>query len=165
MYKRQYLVCDELGDSTPILLTNMASAKFVLNYREDALNDFERALKVDSTFEKAYMNRGIALLSVQEYTSALSDFQMYLRYDPRNAGIINSVGLCYRGLKQENNAIRSFDRAIANATTASDKSVFHFNRGVSFYSLGRKSEAKSDFIIAQQNGYGLPDALKIEFNL
>ena len=160
-----YLVCDELGDSTPILLTNMASAKFVLNYREDAFNDFERALKVDSTFEKAYMNRGIALLSVQEYTSALSDFQTYLRYDPLNAGIINSVGLCYRGLKQENNAIRSFDRAIANATKASDKSVFHFNRGVSYYSLGRKSEAKSDFIIAQQNGYGLPDALKIEFNL
>jgi len=50
-----------------------------------AIQDFSRAIELDSHYGDAYFHRGSARESLKDYTAALSDFDKVLEIDPESA--------------------------------------------------------------------------------
>jgi Flp pilus assembly protein TadD len=46
-----------------------------LNKSQDAINDFDKAIKLDPTFSRPYLFRGFALLKLGQTEQALGDFK------------------------------------------------------------------------------------------
>lgn len=78
---------------------------------EDAMRDFDEAVRLAPGIAKIRHNRGVHLMHDQP-ERALADFDEAVRLDPRFAVAWTSRGETYALLKQYDRAIADFDRAI-----------------------------------------------------
>lgn len=179
----------QLGDTSALLFTNMATTHYKLNNKKVAYEFYAKALRSDSTFRGAYYNRGIDLYSDKKYNEALNDFNRFIFYDSLNAGVYHTMGLCHSKLNNFELAVLNFSKAIkfidanSSTTTYYDKEVnnyinnnkenysekdlakYYYDRGVSYYKLGNEQAAIDDFIFAKKIGYQLPEQIKLAYGL
>ena len=77
-----------------------------------AMDDFNQAVKLDSTFAAAYHNRGLLKETLHDVTGAMDDFDRALVYNPKEAKIYYAKG-CLKGQNGDlAGAIEEFDQAI-----------------------------------------------------
>jgi tetratricopeptide (TPR) repeat protein len=64
---------------------------------------------------------------------------------------MNSVGICFRVLKNYNEALIYFNAAI----NISNKAAFYLNRSYCYQSLGKIEEARNDALTANKGGMAI----------
>ena len=78
----------------------------------EAIDEFDRALKLDPSLAMAYMNRGMAYLDLGQPQRAIEDLDQAIKLDPKDADIYLNRGFAYHSLGQFQRAIQDFDEAI-----------------------------------------------------
>lgn len=80
-----------------VLLTNRARALLSLNHREEALEDLEKALAVDSTLQWQSKMRGVLLASLDEDAQALEALEKYTEKFGNDPLVLETMGDIYGG--------------------------------------------------------------------
>ena len=128
-----------------------------------ALKDFNKCIELNQTHLAAYLNRGIlhsqlaenatrrrdTISQNKEYNLALVDYAYYLRLNPYNHGVHNSLGVTYQNLQQHAKAVQSFNTALQINPNSPD---YMMNRAMSQVALGKNDLALKDVQKAQKLG-------------
>ncbi len=80
---------------------------------EEAIQDYDEAIRLDPQRIEAYNNRGRAYLNLDQAQKAIEDFDQVLRLDPQLAEAYYNRGLAHDRLGQNEKAKADFDQAIA----------------------------------------------------
>ncbi len=107
-----------------------------------AIEDYSRAIKLDSGFKQAYENRGVAKFRLGDNKGAIEDYTSALKIDPADYNT-----LARRGVSEFD--IKDYTRTIEDITKAIDgpkKNIWYYNiRGRARYELREYDEAIADF--------------------
>jgi tetratricopeptide (TPR) repeat protein len=77
-----------------------------------AIEDFSRAIKVDSGFKQAYENRGVAKFYLQDYHGAIQDYTRAIEMDPDEYSTFGRRGWAKFYLQDYMGAISDLNRAV-----------------------------------------------------
>lgn len=105
-----------------------------------AIQDFDQALALldESDSYKVYLGRGIAHLSIMEYTQAMADFSKSIELNDSLASAYHSRALLNYELQDYNAAIEDFLKTLDHAE---ETPVLYFNLGMSYYRLSDLTNA------------------------
>ena len=79
---------------------------------DEAIAQFNEALKLDPEFVPALKNRGAAYLGTQDYNRAIADYDAAIRLEPKYAEHYYNRAQAYLGTQDYNRAIADFNKAI-----------------------------------------------------
>jgi len=108
--------------------------------REDALHEFDEALKIDDRLVLAHLGRGIALQFLGRLDEAEREYRRAIEIDPKQSDAHNALGQLLAQTQRLEPALAEFDRALEDPTYR-DAYLARCNKGEALYSLGRASEA------------------------
>lgn len=114
---------------------------------EEAMNDYNFAIRIEPRFSKAYNNRGGLLRTLKRYEEAITDFNKAIELQPDYVIALNNRGLLMNITQRYDQAVLDFSKAIKLKPDYTD--AFH-NRGVSYRNMNRFDEAINDFNKALQ---------------
>ncbi len=106
-----------------------------------ALNDFNKALSMDSTLMDAYKFRGSLYAQAGQLEPALADLKKYLTSDPENVGVWNNVAMIHMRLNQLPEALNAFNKTIE---LKPDVPISYQNRAKVYEMMGNKLSAQED---------------------
>jgi len=108
---------------------------------KEEMKDLEQA--VTRTLKTAILRSRLAkrYLLLRQYSQAAEQYRAYLELEPRDARGWNNLGFCYHKLKQFENAVRAFDRAI----------LYDAKLLSAYVNLADAHEQLGDFAQASQN--------------
>jgi tetratricopeptide (TPR) repeat protein len=103
----------QLNEPAPDLTAynNRGYNLLLLGQYEQAIADFDQAIKVDSVVAYAYNNRGLTYLRLGETRQALADITYSLQLDPGNSYAHRNLGFYYFEREQMAQALAAFERA------------------------------------------------------
>lgn len=115
--------------------------------KEDAVNEYTEAIKLDPDYIPAYNNRGNLYRDLNEHEKAFKDFNKAIELDPLYAKAYNNRGLLYQDLRDRENALQDYNKAIElNPAYA----VAYRNRGLLYVELEELDKAVEDYTQAIQ---------------
>ena len=79
---------------------------------QDAFNDFQKAIELDTTDPRAYHNRGLIYQQQGQHALAIEDFSTAISLSPDAAEPYNGRGLSYLATNDDENAFADFNMAI-----------------------------------------------------
>ena len=110
---------------------------------EEAIAEFDEAIRFDLQSAEAYLHRGIAYVGLGQHQLALEDFDESIRLDPRSPEAYHNRGLTYsRDLNQFERGIQDFDGAIQ---LDSQFARAYLSRGLSYYNIGQHQRAIENY--------------------
>jgi tetratricopeptide (TPR) repeat protein len=113
------------------------------HHLDEAISDYEKALKLDSNYGMAYYGRGWARHWQSDFNGELQDAQIGLQLDPTNRGpYLRRIGAAQSGLKIFHEAIAAYSEAIEIQPL--DEGTI-YNRGICYYEIEMYKEAIKDF--------------------
>ena len=130
----------EIDPTDALAYSNRGSAYAKLGQFQEAINDFDQAIKLDPT-PLRYNNRGLAHGQFGQFQEALNDFDQAIKLDPTSSRY-NNRGMAYGELGQVQEAINDFDQAIKLDPT---NARAYSNRGLGHNAFGQFQEAINDF--------------------
>lgn len=146
----------EVDSTNAILYSNRSAAHAQLSNWNNALEDAEGAIQSKPDWPKGYSRKGLALLKLHRYESAISAYEKALELEPENAVYKENLELAQNGLKaSEQNvlgeekvnrgkpgqAFQFFDEAIRLDPSCA---LYYANRSNANTLCGRYEEAISD---------------------
>lgn len=128
------------GEERYYLFISRADCYFQLTDFENAMNDYEAAIKLypDSTF--AYLSRAMNVYDL-DLDMSIADFTVVLSKDPNNTYALYGRGNCYRLKKDYKKAMADIDRAILVTKTYVD---VYSARAMIYTETGRYENAVAD---------------------
>lgn len=142
-----------------------AARGFAYNARREydkAIQDFTRALAINSRNVLAYHNRGFSYNAKQEYNKAVEDFSAAIRLKPNDhPSAYNNRGLAYLQLGEFDKAIDDYTEAIRQSRVEPEQSkvglAFAFRgRGERFEKQGDFDKAEADYTKALEHAAKAP---------
>jgi len=118
-----------------------------------AIQQFTKALELDSVFASAFHDRGIAQFELGYLEKAEADFLETIRLEPERGEAYFNLALVYHEGEQLENALQYYTLAIDRMPEIAEA---YFNRAYILMELNRKNEACKDFETAKR--LGDPDA-------
>ena len=109
---------------------------------DKAIENYGKAIKLDSNNNHAYFCRGIAYDEIEKYSQAIDDFSKALKILPNDVSSYVCRGFSYRSLGEYQKAIDDFSMAIE---LKSDYATYYSLRGNSYYHLKDYIKAIEDF--------------------
>ena len=100
------------GKELAAAFTGRAAAHRAKGDLERAIQDYDRAIKLDPNAATAFYYRGIAHGMRGETGPAIQDFTQAIKLDPKNANARYSRGLTYSNESQWDRAIQDYDEAL-----------------------------------------------------
>ncbi len=100
------------GERAPLPLYNMGNALQKLNQFEDAIDAFEKALKIDPTMCDAWINRGRLLDDMGHHSRAIQSYDIALEVDPNDSMAWTNRGNSFRALENFKEALASYANAL-----------------------------------------------------
>jgi tetratricopeptide (TPR) repeat protein len=126
---------------------------------EDAVGEFEQALRLDPGFAQGHFDLGVAWGTAGNFPEAIRHYEQALRLQPRFAEAHSNLGAVLTRAGRIDEAIEHFERAIQINPDLADA---HNNLGVALDRLGRVGEAIEQFEVAVRLK---PDFAKARNNL
>ena len=97
-----------------------------------ALEEYERAMQLDSTYAPPYLNRGVLAANNQKVDLAILDFKTALRHKPNYSLAHFNLGIMYKLKGNYAEALTAYSTAIDlepnNATYLNHRAVFHYEQ-------------------------------------
>ena len=121
-------------------------------YRE-AISYFDRAIRLDPDYARAYTNRCFLHAVLDEFDRALSDCNRALALNPSDFRALYDRGRIHVATKQYDRAIADLSAALAQAPRLGDA---YGDRAVAYYGKGDHERAWQDVHKAQQLGHEVP---------
>jgi protein O-GlcNAc transferase len=90
---------------------------------KQALKCYEAAIALAPGFARAHLNRGNALLELDDFVGAIGAFETVLKLDPKYAGAHFNIGNAYRRFGESESARLAYSRAIALESNYVDAEV------------------------------------------
>jgi tetratricopeptide (TPR) repeat protein len=120
-------------------------------YRE-AIQEATAALVIAPSNFNVILVRAKSYLSLREYDSALADFNVLVRQDPKNAGYLIERGLTlYRkGPDYYDRALADYTLALTTATSDTLKAALYFNRGLIYKNRSQYAQANAEYDEAEK---------------
>jgi tetratricopeptide (TPR) repeat protein len=109
---------------------------------EEAINQYQEAIRLNPSYADAYYTLGSALLKKGQTDAAISQFQEVIRLKPDDANAYNSLGTARLKKGQIDEAISQFQDAIR---LKSDDVDTHYNLGNALLKKGQTDAAISQF--------------------
>ena len=88
-----------------VRFNNIGIEKYLSGDIEGAIEDYNRAIKIDSNYAPAYYNRGIAFLELGDPFNAVKDFTKAIEINPDYALAYYNRGIIYEELGDSNKAL------------------------------------------------------------
>ena len=133
---------------------NRGAAQLELGRYQAAIDDFDKAIRLQPDFADAYYNQGTAWLALNEFNLAISYLDEAIRLKP-DCVIYDQRGIAKSKLGQYKAALNDFDKAIE---LKPDEAAPFSNRGIVKFELGEHEAAFADFDRAIQLQPDLVDA-------
>lgn len=109
---------------------------------EEAITQYNLAIKMDPDFGEAYNNRGLVYMDTGKYEEARADFEKAIEYMPDDATPYSNLGAIYLGIGDLSNAIQSLDKAIELDPSFGKA---YYNRGLTYLEMEEYDLSISDF--------------------
>ena len=123
-------------------VSNWGNALFRAGRVDEALAQFEKAVRLKGDFAEARYNLGTALAARGRTAAALEQFREAVRIDPFYARAHYNTGNCLAELGRAEAAVAEYREAVR---LAPDFEEAHHNLGTSLRALGRTPEAVDEF--------------------
>ncbi len=91
---------------------NAGNSALKLGQLPEALNYYNKAISLDSTFVRAHYGKGLTLKKQRKYKEALAAFQAAIDNDPAYSSAYLALGKTYNQLSQPDEAIAVYNQAI-----------------------------------------------------
>ncbi len=134
---------------------NLAVALVGEGKMEEAINHYNKAIRISPMEFSLYVNRGVAYAALGHYQIAIDDYNKSIHLEPNNAGAFVNRGMSYSSLGQFGLAIEDYSRAIR---LKPDLAMAYIGRGVDYSHLGRYQPAIEDYNEAIRLNPDLTDA-------
>ena len=138
---------------------NLGGALFQKGQVDEAMNQFQRAIVLNSKFDEAYYNLGLALARKGQVDEAMAQFQTALGINPNNANVHNNLGIALARKGRVDEAMAQFQTALDIDPYHADA---HSNLGIALSQKGRHGEAMAQFQSAVEIN---PDDAEVRNNL
>ncbi len=103
----------EVADNNYFVHYNLGNAFDEKGQTDEAINQFQEAIRLKSAFAKAHNNLGIALFKKGQIEEAIGQFQEAIRLDPESIRAHNNLGNALLGKKDQiDEAISQFQEVI-----------------------------------------------------
>ena len=79
---------------------------------DQAMSDFNKAIKLKAAYTRAYMYRGLAYVAKNDLDKAIDDYNKALTLEPKNEEAYYIRGIAYSGKKDIDKAIADYNKAI-----------------------------------------------------
>jgi tetratricopeptide (TPR) repeat protein len=143
---RSYSAALARGDLAPELQATAYHNRGIAYARsernDEALADFDAALRLNPRYQSAYVNRGDIYHFKHQYEKAIADYDAALKLRDGDEVAHYDRGNSYAALGRHREAIADYDSAIR---LKKDYQPAYFNRGNSYQAIGRFPEAASDY--------------------
>jgi tetratricopeptide (TPR) repeat protein len=133
------------NDPRPLTWKGMTLVK--LGQIRDAVSAYSEALRYDSRYAPAHINRGLANISLREYGKAVADFDQAIRSTPDDASLFYKRGVAQGALGDFRSAVKSYTEAIRINPKYADA---YSNRSAAYQRLGDSAKAQSDATRSQE---------------
>ena len=91
---------------------------------EKALEDFNRAIKIDPTRADGYLGRANSLNTLGKYSKALEDYHRVIEIEPDLANVYVNRAIAYSHLKEYKKAIADYEKCLELDPEIDDKPSF-----------------------------------------
>lgn len=85
---------------------------YALELYKEAIVEYNKAIRLEPNYVKAYNNRGLAKMFLNQYFASIADFDKTIQLNPNFAEAYNNRGIIKAKLEQYFAAIADFDMAI-----------------------------------------------------
>jgi len=109
---------------------------------DEALADFDAALRLNPRYQNAYVNRGDIHHWRGQYEKAIAEYDAAIKLRGRDEVAYYDRGNSYAALGKHLQAIADYDAALR---LKKDYQPAYFNRGNSFRAIGRFADAAADY--------------------
>lgn len=123
------------------VVNNRGVAFLKLRKQEEAMADFDAAIKAKPDYAEAFANRGRAFLDQEDYDAAITDLDHAIELKVDLAEAYGNRALAFESTGDDEKAIADYSRAIE----LSHDPQAYFNRGMLRYTLGCFNLAYQDF--------------------
>ncbi len=124
------------------LTTAAANIYFLARQFDEAIADYNEAIRINPDLAIAYLNRGLAYARKQDSAEALADASSAIQLDPTLAGAYYLRGTSHYRLDDATEAIRDLTQAIR--LNSADPAVYN-QRGLAYAKLGDYDRAIEDY--------------------
>ncbi|MBC7189044.1 tetratricopeptide repeat protein [Thermodesulfovibrio sp. Kuro-1] len=94
---------------SPELYNNYGLALFYLDKFDEAVEKFQKAIEIDTSFALAYANMGLVYLNKAEYEKAEQFFLQALERDPENPETHYNIAVTYYRLNKKTDALKHYE--------------------------------------------------------
>ena len=112
------------------------------NYFFESIDESTAAIQLMPNEFIAYANRGYAYYHIEDYDSALNDYNKVIQINPNKAFFYNERGHVYYGLKNYNKAIEDYTKAIQ---LNPQDSILYINRGDAYMASDNFEQGIKDY--------------------
>jgi tetratricopeptide (TPR) repeat protein len=109
---------------------------------DQAIAQYDQAIRLDPAYALAYKNRGLAWYEKQQYDRAIADYDQAIRFDPNYALAYNSRGIAWDEKQDYDRAVADYDQAIR--LDPNDARPY-YNRGTAWQNKGEYDKAIADY--------------------
>lgn len=117
---------------------NFGLVLFAEGKTAEAIEYFNKAIRLSPNFIFFYNNRGAAYAKLGQYQRAIDDYDQAIRLDPKHPGAYYNRGVAYNDLGQYQGAIEDFQSAIRLRANFADAYV---NLGFTYGKVGQYQKA------------------------
>ena len=141
---------DALGllPDNPEILIQRGDAYWYAGLADQAISDFDHALRYQTASAEMLSSRGQALAEAGRFTEAVADLEKAI-LQANNAGLAftaayarSGLGLAYGGLGRFDQALIEFDTSLRQAP---GNAWVYFNRGLTYERMGQYRKALTEF--------------------
>ena len=122
---------------------------------DQAILDYNKALKINPRYAEAYNNRGVAYRRKGQYDRAISDYNKALEINPRDAEAYNNRGVAYSNKGQYDQAISDYNEALEINPRFAEG---YYGRGICYYYQKQYDKSWGEVNKAQGLGLTIPPA-------
>jgi tetratricopeptide (TPR) repeat protein len=119
-----------------------ANSEKSLGLNSEAIIDYGKVIRLDSSVADAYLGRGNAYLEIGEYSLAISNYNKTIQLDSSEMNPFYGRGNSYYYLEKYSTAILNYNKAIELNPLYSDT---YYVRGMAYLNLSDYSKSLKDF--------------------